>query len=195
MSYRDRVLPLAESQPSVSAAEFLAQAKEQHRMQLNAYACSEERLRAEVKDLRAALRAAYDQIDELKEQRDQIIRHFNSFPVGWMTTTGWLTWIIGIAMFLHEWPQNNVMNKLSDYQKGVIDYLCAHGGELRRIAGGFWITSDCKLRSCGSPAGRIPEWGEFFTSTQTVRSLKKKGSLRRTHAFPEEWRDTRKLIS
>ena len=48
------------------------------------------------------------------------------------------------------------MSKLSDYQKGVVDDLPEHGGELRRIPGGFWVAPDCKLRISGSPGDPLP---------------------------------------
>ena len=57
------------------------------------------------------------------------------------------------------------------------------------MTGGFWVTRDCKLRSCRGlaskiPECRIPERGEFSTNTNTVRALEKKGYLQRTGEFP-----------
>ena len=81
------------------------------------------------------------------------------------------------------------MKKLSTTQLDVLDRLKAHGGEIIREKGGFWTWPK-------SPRGPGKEgWPEWSVGVRTIRSLEGEGYLERTFAFPEEWRDTRKLTA
>ncbi len=80
--------------------------------------------------------------------------------------------------------------KLSPTQQETVDKMKAHGGKLVRLLGGFWTYPGCSSRASGFTGAEIPDW---YTSTPTVKALEKKGVIERTHEYPEEWKDVRKL--
>ena len=89
--------------------------------------------------------------------------------------------------------------KLSPTQEEAVAYLRKHGGTLWRWPGGFWTTADTPdageaREGQGGPADGhtwgVPVW---YIGTNTVMALERKGVLERTNAYPERWRDTRRL--
>jgi hypothetical protein len=132
---------------------------------------------------------------------------------GWVITVTLLKADAGKAIHKLEWEcvrdgrlvdattlTVKVAPKLSAEQARVVAYLREHGGQLTRWPGGFWTTPDTRLPG-GSRIDRVdgyryelhgaPVW---YTSTQTVRAMERKGVLARTHTFTQEWCDTRTLV-
>jgi hypothetical protein len=79
------------------------------------------------------------------------------------------------------------MTALSLTQLEVIEQLTEPGspGVLERWTGGFWTLPGMARESHG--------WPVWSTTVQTVQAMERKGLLRRTYRYPEEWRDDREL--
>jgi len=74
---------------------------------------------------------------------------------------------------------------LSPTQALTIERMRA-GGELARVAGGFWCTADTARDYRG-----VPVWS---VNIQTVRALERLGLVERCNRFPEDWKDSRRLV-
>lgn len=86
-----------------------------------------------------------------------------------------------------------VVSKISPTQQKVIDELS--GERLVRLEGGFWV-----------PESRVPEGMDYrreslqtalqnwWVDIRTIRALERMGYLERCNDFPEEWRDSRRLV-
>ena len=77
--------------------------------------------------------------------------------------------------------------KLSDHQADIVAHVKEHGGKIVRKPGGFWHAEGSKMDAKGVP--------EKWTQVQTIRALEAKGVLERTHEFPEEWKDSRRVVT
>ncbi len=84
--------------------------------------------------------------------------------------------------------------EVSETQLAVILKLTEPGsdGLLRRYPGGFWTTTSATWRHVplASRPFDAPDWS---VTVQTVRSMEKRGLLRRAGRYAEEWRDDREL--
>lgn len=76
--------------------------------------------------------------------------------------------------------------KLSGHQADFVSHVKANGGKIVRKPGGFWHAEGSKMDAKGIP--------EKWTQIQTIRALEAKGVIERTHEFPEEWKDSRRVV-
>jgi GNAT superfamily N-acetyltransferase len=81
--------------------------------------------------------------------------------------------------------------KASETQRKMLEAMVAGNGTIWRVKGGFWVTKE----PLGFRPDGLPMYAEGQSScgVQTVRALEKAGLVIRTNAFPEEWRDTRRI--
>ena len=83
------------------------------------------------------------------------------------------------------------MNASAEQAK-VLRAMAADGERIVRLPGGFWVTPSVTLDTIRSAPYAEPK---PYTSIQTVRAMERKGLVERTHEYPEEWRDTRRLTA
>ncbi len=67
---------------------------------------------------------------------------------------------------------------------------------LKRLPGGFWVTPSTPMTgrvlapSRFDAGGAVPAW---YTGTQTMHAMERRGWIQRVRVHPEEWRDEREL--
>jgi hypothetical protein len=76
------------------------------------------------------------------------------------------------------------MGKPSSTQLKVLQRMVATNGIVYRISGGFWISGEFK-----NDRPVLDSWCDI----RTIRAMEHRGWVCRTNAFPEEWRDNRKI--
>lgn len=82
----------------------------------------------------------------------------------------------------------------SPTQLKVIQRALAADGKIRRIPGGFWISGTPEMKADGAPAIAFEQrCDDVWCDVRTIRAMEKRGWLRRTNEFAEEWRDTREV--
>jgi hypothetical protein len=69
----------------------------------------------------------------------------------------------------------------SNTQYNILDLMNAGDGLIHRERGGFWVVTNDPNHELG--------WCDI----RTIRAMEKAGWVERTNAFPEEWRDVRRI--
>jgi hypothetical protein len=85
-----------------------------------------------------------------------------------------------------KWTSGGPGAGVSHTQADFLTHAREHGGKIVRKPGGFWHAEGAKMNTKGVP--------EKWVSVQTVRALERKGQIARTNEFPEEWRDSRRVV-
>ncbi len=88
-------------------------------------------------------------------------------------------------------------NQLTLPQQRLLDMMIKKKTNLIHLHGGYWTFRDVPMKkernnTCGNFFAEVivPVW---HTSMRIVRSLEKKGLIKRANVHPEEWRDERCL--